>query len=528
MKHLHKLGALIFVCILIIGCGGGGSSTPNPTPTPTPVATPTPVPSPSPTPTPVPAAKFAGCFRSPGTTCTAFATAKTFGAFVNTATISMSSPRANHQAVALPDGTVLLVGGSSDAPGAVTLASADLFDPSTETIAVTTAMNQPRSDFGATLLSNGKVLLIGGDTPGFNFDIYDPATKAVTSGNLSKSILMAGIKVFSVVDPTRVNLDPSPVLALMIGGHDNLGTTNSPAQLDFTDPTNPAVVIPIGAQALPGLVIETNDLNFDQSSVIKLSNGHLLISGGRLSDAASSTSIFDYDPTKNTLTKIGNLHIARHGHSMIQLPNGIVHVYGGVQNPGVVRLTEVESLDLSVQPVVGSHVGNLVAPRALTQAALLQNGTTVHVGGVDIGGIALNTQMLYVDGQDISGLTGDMVTPRINHTLTTLPTGFVLVAGGADPQGGVTNTVEIFDPQTSVYLKFATEQLQVNTSETFTLVDAQGIDITAGTTLTAVQGGVDVSSKFVGATFTPTALGAVVITATNPAGTAKVTITVIQ
>jgi hypothetical protein len=89
------------------------------------------------------------------------------GAF--TATSAMHSPRDAHAAVLLPDGKVLIVGGDTGSfiGGGVSiyagsLASAELYDPSSGTFAPAGTMNAARTAPQATLLKNGDVLITGG------------------------------------------------------------------------------------------------------------------------------------------------------------------------------------------------------------------------------------------------------------------------------------------------------------------------------------------------------------------------------
>ena len=81
-----------------------------------------------------------------------------------TATSSMHSPRDAHAAALLPDGTVLIVGGDTGSNNqyAGSLASAELYDPSTGTFAAAGDMSVPRTGPQATLLRNGDVLITGG------------------------------------------------------------------------------------------------------------------------------------------------------------------------------------------------------------------------------------------------------------------------------------------------------------------------------------------------------------------------------
>ena len=108
---------------------------------------------------------------------------------------AMRVARLGHTATTLPDGKVLVAGGTG-APG-LALASAELYDPAADTWTLTGAMSSARSLHTATLLSDGRVLVCGGfgqrggSLPSFpsqsigdqalaTAEIYNPATGVVS------------------------------------------------------------------------------------------------------------------------------------------------------------------------------------------------------------------------------------------------------------------------------------------------------------------------------------------------------------
>ena len=99
----------------------------------------------------------------------------------------MTTRRGSHTATLLPDGRVLIVGGSPD--GATSLASAEVYNPKTGKFKVTGSMAAARTFQESTLLADGRVLVTGGDPAGWVYDgpflasaeIYDPRTGMFTA-----------------------------------------------------------------------------------------------------------------------------------------------------------------------------------------------------------------------------------------------------------------------------------------------------------------------------------------------------------
>jgi Galactose oxidase, central domain len=113
-------------------------------------------------------------------------TAETYdiAAVTFTATDSMSTGRYGHTATLLTDGTVLITGGikSSDGnDGGISTSTAEIYDPSSNTYTPTGTMEAVRDLHAATLISNGKVFVTGGDFTLPSAEIFDPATRTFSA-----------------------------------------------------------------------------------------------------------------------------------------------------------------------------------------------------------------------------------------------------------------------------------------------------------------------------------------------------------
>ena len=98
---------------------------------------------------------------------------------------TLTNARIGHTATLLPSGKVLVAGGRGQTGDATSI---ELYDPAANAWTVGGGLITPRFDHTATLLSNGKVLVAGGYRGGASYpdwagvELYDPAINVWTAG----------------------------------------------------------------------------------------------------------------------------------------------------------------------------------------------------------------------------------------------------------------------------------------------------------------------------------------------------------
>ena len=111
---------------------------------------------------------------------------------------SLLNGRQGHTATLLPNGKVLVAGGTANPNGIDGTNRAELFDPANGTWSASGSMTNGRTRYTATLLLNGKVLVAGGLTTGSpsnlaSAELYDPITGTWTlTGALNNALNQGG------------------------------------------------------------------------------------------------------------------------------------------------------------------------------------------------------------------------------------------------------------------------------------------------------------------------------------------------
>jgi hypothetical protein len=325
----------------------------------------------------------------------------------------LAAARYDHTITRLPNGKLLVAGGSN---GAHNLATAELFDPATGTWSATGLMSDARSLHSATLLSSGKVLVAGGlgEFATLNTaELYDPATNNWTPAPLMSS--------------PRSNHAAAALQsgkALIVGGfNDNLraGVATAETYDPATNTWSPA-----------GTLINQRQ----GASATTLSDGRVLVAAG-FSDVVFQDlpSAELYDPATNSFSATGSMSVGRQLHTATLLASGKVLVTGGVNHQTHVALTSAQLYD----PLLGtwSSPGDMTVARGAHVAVRLSNGNVLVAGGgvFNLGGgiiDSLKSAELYEPPPAVIEYYN---TPLDNFFITADPVEQTAIAGGSAGPG---------------------------------------------------------------------------------------------
>ncbi len=107
----------------------------------------------------------------------------------------MTTGRGGHTATLLPNGKVLVVGGGAEdtlLEGGPRSSTAELYDPATGKWTATGDMTEARVGHSATLLPDGSVLVVGGSGNFLDAELYDPSTGRWTATASTPTPVAAG------------------------------------------------------------------------------------------------------------------------------------------------------------------------------------------------------------------------------------------------------------------------------------------------------------------------------------------------
>lgn len=279
----------------------------------------------------------------------------------------MSTERFGHTATLLADGRVLLVGGYRGA-FEETLRTAEIFDPNSESFGkVEGEMQVGRAVHTATLLPDGRVLIVGGTDGVENhttMSLFDPATLEFTL--LDSELLRPRSAHRAVLSGDEL---------LIIGGFDGFEALRYAAMVRLDD---------FQVTDLDGDPDRETQMVEDRLShtVTGLLDGSWLIVGGTSGtltggEATDACELLDF-AAQTPFAATGMLDQARSGHASVLLADGTVLVAGGT-GEGVNILDSAEIYD--PQTGLFSPTGNMRLSRTVHGASLLPNGMVLITGG---------------------------------------------------------------------------------------------------------------------------------------------------
>jgi hypothetical protein len=293
----------------------------------------------------------------------------------------MTTARVRHTATLLPNGKVLIAGGSPQP-------SAELYDPASGTFSATRDMTAARSLHVATLLNNGKVLLAGGNYPYLQTaEIYDPGT-----GTFS---------------PTRDMTEPGADTATLLPNGKVLITRSTQS---FVENHADLYDAETGTFTRTGDIIDADPTQFPNTtpgqhpSSILLANGAVLVAGGAQGDFWATGARL-YDPSIGSFRITGELTAGiGYWQAAALLPEGKVLIVGespGVSCDGVTPIgPRIGATCPGAAELYDPVTGAFSAPfESLSQeghaATLLPDGTVLLSGGFRCCGVTIAGAELY-------------------------------------------------------------------------------------------------------------------------------------
>ncbi len=284
-----------------------------------------------------------------------------------TPTASMVTGRTRHTATLLPNGQVLVAGGSGEAG---TLDSAELFDSATGVWRATGSMVTSREGHAAVLLESGLVLVVGGVMDGVaaldSAELYDTETGTWTP---------TGRMVNARWGFTATLLEDGRVLVaggrvLVAGGS---GGLRDLATAEIYNPTSGSW----SAAAPPPEPL------LGHSATLLVDGSVLVVGGWHSGNGTIENRVLLYDPAGDTWTRVADLPEARGGHTATLLGDGRVLVVGGLGNGPEVACGPVANSAVLYDPAARAWTpaGALSVARYQQVATRLRDGSVLITGG---------------------------------------------------------------------------------------------------------------------------------------------------
>ncbi len=389
-----------------------------------------------PGPTPAPAGPSPGASGASASASTSAAASPRLaygdGSWASTAPLSQARWAA--ASVLLPDGRVMVVGGTIASSSSSAVASATIFDPATGFWASVTGMLQPRAYAMAVVLADGSVLVAGGSRDG---QPLDTAERYFTD---TGTWVAAGRLNLPRTQGTLTLLRDGRVLAAG-GGVEGAPGWNSTASAEVFDPSRG-----VWSVTAPMSVARA------RHTATLLPDGEVLVAGGATTyhgETGSVTATAElYDPATGKWRAAAPMSKPRYVHGAALLDDGRVLVAGGwyaTSNTDPSHET-AEIYDPAANNWTAT--GLMKAARAEYGLVRLPDGRVLAAGGIDTHYRVHTASELYDPATGVWEATGELAVGAMGSAFQTLPDGQVLIAGGAMDAlaSKVTGVCEIYTP----------------------------------------------------------------------------------
>ncbi|GIW70566.1 MAG: hypothetical protein KatS3mg102_0108 [Planctomycetota bacterium] len=357
--------------------------------------------------------------------------------------------RTGHTATLLPDGRVLIAGGTT-ASGVT--ASTLLIDPRgpTPTATVGPPLAQPRSGHGAAIAAGLLVVFGGRDAAGAPLASLE-AIAADLSGSFAPLLDGAGHPVMLLQARADAAAAPLGTRQIVISG--GRGTAGRPL----------GTIERLDVEAGLAVAARTELLApRDGHSLTPLGGGAMLVTGGGTAIAELYLPPLPPAGSAPAVSPVLELPRGRAEHAAAALASGRVLVAGGTD--GVVEGGRLRALADAVlfdpaagpaQPDFITSTAVLATPRRLHTATALGGERALIAGGMDSAAAYVATLEIYDGTLDaFVPAAASLPTGTARHAAVSLPGGRVLIAGGATP-AGTTAAAFLYDPALDALLPTA-------------------------------------------------------------------------
>lgn len=336
---------------------------------------------------------------------------------------TLTTGRSDHAAVRLPDGRVLVSGGTD---GTAALKSSEVFDPSTEKWVTVSDMKTARRGHTMTLLQDNKVLVTGGfdgKAALATAEIYDPAANTWTA-TIGPMALSHRFHTATLLPDGKV---------LIAGGTAGPLITADPKVTEIYSPTTSLFT---AGPLLP---------EARQGHTATLMKGNKVLFIGNSGDNSAAGKILTYnsaEPATSTWSSTTPAANVRYGHTatVLDSTSSKVMIIGGGVAP-----TTAEIYDLDADSWVGTLPPAMSTARSLHTSTMLIDGRILVVGGYD-GKQSLTSMEIYSPSTNTWATYGKVLnSARAMHTSTLMSNGDVLVVGSYyQTSGTILKTTEIW------------------------------------------------------------------------------------